>query len=197
MPRSWILVFLAALAWSAAGPYDRLTWFLDMLPAAAACLALAGTRGRYVATPLALWLLLALCLVILVGAHYSFPRVPAFDLVRTWTGGSRNNFDKLAHFLQGLAPAVVFRELLVRGEALADHRWLPVLVLALCLALSAAYELVEWLAALALGGRADAFLGVQGDPFDAQSDMALALAGGASALLLFSRVHDRQLARLE
>jgi putative membrane protein len=197
MLRLWLILFSAVFAWSAVAPYDRLTWVLEMLPAAAVFLALLATRRRFAVTPLCLGVLLVLCLLILVGAHYSFARVPPFEGLRHWTGGGRNEFDKFAHFFQGFSPALLFREILLRSRALADRRWLAPLVLASCLALSAAYELLEWLAALLLGGRAEAFLAIQGDPFDAQSDMAMALAGASLALALLGRLHDRQVARLK
>ena len=192
MPKYWTVVFLAAWLWSALAPHGYLTWLLEMLPAAAAFLILAGVSRRFALTPLAYALLLILCLLILIGAHFSFSRVPAFDF-----GAGRNNFDKLAHFFQGFAPAIVFREILIRFEVVAKRSWLWLIVPALSLALSAAYELVEWLAALTLRERAEDFLALQGDPWDAQSDMAMALLGAIAALALLSRRHDRQIARLK
>lgn len=196
MPAYWTWIFPAVLAWSALAPYDYATWFLDMLPAGAAFLALLATRHGFPLTPLSYALLWVLCLLILVGAHYSFGKVPLFEWLKPWLGGERNQFDKLAHLFQGFAPAIVLRELLIRWEVVARRRGLAWLVPALCLALSAAYELVEWIAALILRERAEDFLAIQGDPWDAQSDMACALAGAIAATALLGRWHDRQLARL-
>lgn len=196
MPKYWIVLFLAVLVWSAVAPHDPLTWFLEMLPAAGCFLVLAGTRRWFVFTPLAYALLLVLCLLILVGAHYSFGRVPAFEWLKPWLGTERNNFDKLAHFFQGFVPAIVFREFLIRFEVVPKRVWLWAIVPALALALSAAYELVEWAAALILADEAEDFLAIQGDTWDAQSDMAVALLGALVALVLLHRLHDRQIARL-
>jgi putative membrane protein len=189
-------VFSLALIWSALDPAGVLTWVLDMLPALGAAVLLAATQRRFVLTPLSYGLLLALCLLILVGAHYSFGRVPLFDWLKPWLGTERNDFDKLAHFFQGFAPAIVFREILIRFEVVERRRWLGILVPGLCLALSAAYELVEWGAALILRERAEDFLAIQGDPWDTQSDMAAALLGAVAAVALLNRLHDRQIARL-
>jgi putative membrane protein len=197
VPKYWTVLFLAAWLWSAASPYDFLTWFLEMLPAAGCFLVLFGLRSRFVFTPLSYALLLVLCLLILVGAHYSFGRVPAFEWLKPWLGTERNNFDKLAHFFQGFVPAIVFRELLIRFDVVSRRAWLWAIVPALCLALSAAYELVEWAAALILAEDVDDFLAIQGDLWDTQSDMAMALLGALVALILLQRRHDRQLAWLE
>ncbi|BBL73318.1 membrane protein [Methylomagnum ishizawai] len=192
MPAYWTPAFLAACVGSAIAPYDLVTWCLEIPPALAIFLALRATRRRFPLTPLSYAALFILCGLILLGAHYSFARVPGFDAL----GGGRNGFDKLAHFFQGFAPALAFRELLLRGGVVARRVWLDYLVPALCLALSAAYELVEWGVAWLLGGRAEAFLAIQGDVWDAQSDMAAALLGAVLAVALLGRGHDRQIARL-
>lgn len=197
MPKYWFVLFPAAWLWSAVAPCGFLTWFLEMLPAAGCFLGLAFTRRWFVFTPLSYVLLLMLCLLILVGAHYSFGRVPAFEWLKPWLGFERNNFDKLAHFFQGFVPALVFREILIRFEVVPKRAWLWAIIPALALALSAAYELAEWGAAWALAAEAEDFLAVQGDPWDAQSDMAMALLGSLAALVLLHRLHDRQIARLE
>ena len=155
------------------------------------------TRRRFPLTPVCYGLLLVLCLLILVGAHYSFGSVPLFEWLKPWLHTERNQFDKLAHFFQGLAPALLFREILIRFRVVTRHPWLWMIVPALALALSAAYELVEWWVALILHERADDFLAIQGDPWDTQSDMAFALGGALAGLLLFSRRQDRQIAAIE
>lgn len=186
-------IFSAAFLWSAIAPYDRLTWWLDVLPALGAALLVIATGRGYPLTPLAYRALLALCLIILIGAHYGFARVPAFDWLRDALEGSRNDFDKFAHFFQGFTPALVLRELLIRLKVIAVRVWLAPIVLGLSLSVSAAYELVEWGAAWVLGGRSDGFIADQGDRWDAQSDMAMALFGAGVALVSLSRRHDRQL----
>lgn len=150
LPLYWILVFPLALLWSGLRPHGGLTWLLDALPAIAAFVALVMTRRRFALTPVSYALLLVLCLLILAGAHYSFSRVPLFNELKPWLGTERNDFDKLAHFFQGFAPALVLREILIRFEVLAKRSWLWVVVVGLSLALSATYELVEWWAALIL-----------------------------------------------
>lgn len=196
LPTYWMPVFFLALIGSALDPSGVLTWVLEMLPALGIAVLLAITQRRFVLTPLSYGLLLALCLLILIGAHYSFGQVPLFDWLKPWLGTERNNFDKLAHFFQGFVPAIVFREILVRFEVVEQRRWLNAIVPGLCLALSAAYELVEWWTALILRERAEDFLAIQGDPWDTQSDMAAALVGAVAAVALLSRLHDRQIARL-
>jgi putative membrane protein len=196
LPTYWMPVFFLALIGSALDPSGVLTWVLEMLPALGTAVLLAITQRRLVLTPLSYGLLLALCLLILIGAHYSFGQVPLFDWLKPWLGTERNNFDKLAHFFQGFVPAIVFREILVRFEVVEKRRWLKAIVPGLCLALSAAYELIEWGTALILRERAEDFLAIQGDPWDTQSDMAAALVGAVAAVALLSRLHDRQIARL-
>jgi len=122
--------------------------------------------------------------------------VPLFDWIRDAFGLSRNHYDRLGHFAQGFVPAIIARELLIRTSPLRPSRWLFAIVTLSCLGISAAYELIEWLTAITTGEAATAFLGTQGDPFDTQADMAMALIGAITAQLLLSRLHDRQLAAL-
>jgi putative membrane protein len=192
----FIFAFVSVLAWSVVQPYSYSVWLLDAMPAMAAFVAVIATHRLFPLTPLAYSLILALCLLILVGAHYSFGKVPFFDWLKPLFGSQRNNFDKLAHFFQGFSPAVIFREIFIRFGAFRDRRWLAAIVPALCLALSAAYELVEWAVAVALRDGAEDFLAMQGDLWDAQSDMAFALAGALISLALLSRRHDKQIERL-
>lgn len=193
----WLVIFLSVLAWSGWAPKDRLTWWLEVAPALAALAVLAATYRRYPLTPLVAWLLLAHCLILMVGGHYTYAEVPLFDAIAQWTGGSRNNFDKLGHFAQGFVPALVAREVLLRCRAVNGRGWLHLFVLCFCLAVSAFYELIEWWVALLSEQAAEAFLGTQGYAWDTQSDMLWALVGAGCALLLLSRLHDRQLAGLK
>ena len=191
---AWLGIYLGVLAWSGIGPKDRLTWVLEVAPAVIGLLVLAATRRRYPLTPLAYLLVLVHAVILMVGGHYTYAEVPLFDRLAEWLGHARNNYDKLGHFAQGFVPAVLAREILLRTGAVRGRGWLNYVVLTTCLALSAFYELLEWLAAELSAEAAEAFLGTQGYVWDTQSDMAMALLGALCALLLLSRLHDRQLA---
>ena len=131
-----------------------------------------------------------------MGGHYTYARVPLGDWARDWFGWQRNDYDKIGHFAQGLVPAIVTREILLRTSPLRQSRWLNVLVVCVCLAISASYEIIEWLVAISSGTAADDFLGAQGDIWDTQSDMATALVGAVVSVLMLSGIHDRSLKRL-
>ena len=193
---AWLALFWGVLVWSAVDPRDRLTWWLEVAPALAGFLVLAGTRRSFPLTPLAYTLVLLHCLILMIGGHYTYAEVPLGDWLRDALGQDRNNYDKLGHFAQGFVPAVLARELLLRTSPLQRGGWLSAIVTSMCLAVSALYELLEWATALAFGGGAVEFLGTQGDPWDAQSDMLFAWIGATAALLLLPRLHDRQLAAL-
>lgn len=189
----WLGVFFLVLGWSAWKPHDYPTWWLEVIPALLALLILAATRRRFPLTPLAYWLILLHAIVLMVGGHYTYAEVPLGDWAMEWTGGSRNNYDKLGHFMQGFVPAIVAREILVRHHVVARRGWLSFIIVSICLAISAFYELVEWWVALTSGEGAESFLGTQGYVWDTQSDMFLAMTGAILALLLLSRLHNRQL----
>jgi len=152
-----------------------------------------ATRQAFPLTPLAYWLILGHAIILMVGGHYTYAEVPAGDWVRDLVGGSRNNYDKLGHLAQGFIPAILAREILIRNRVIARRGWLGFVVVCICLAISAFYELLEWWVALLSEEAAEAFLGTQGYVWDTQSDMFLAMLGAVLALLLLSRVHDRQL----
>jgi putative membrane protein len=195
-PIIWLVIFFLALAWSAWNPHDYPTWWLEVLPALLVLIVLFLTRERFPLTPLAYWLILIHSLILMVGGHYTYAEVPVGDWVRDWTGGSRNNYDKLGHLAQGFIPAIVIREILVRNSVVARRSWLAVIVVCICLAISAFYELLEWWIALLSDDAAESFLGTQGYVWDTQSDMFMALLGAILALLMFSRYHDRQIRAL-
>jgi putative membrane protein len=212
----WFGLLLApVLGWSAIGPHDRLTWFLEVAPVLVGVPLIWAVRGRFPLSTLLLVLVWLHAVILIVGGHYTYALVPAGEWAREWFGGSRNNYDKLGHFAQGFVPAILAREILLRTSPLGrvrrglvaagdrgDHapgrpsRWLPVLVVSVCLAISAFYELIEWWVALLSGEAADAFLGTQGYVWDTQSDMAWALGGAITALALLSRWHDRSMTRI-
>ena len=189
----WLTVYFAVLLWSGIGPKDRFTWVLEVFPAWAGLAVLVLTWRRFPLTPLAYWLILLHSVILMVGGHYTYAEVPLFERLGEWFGWQRNNFDKLGHFAQGFVPAILAREVLVRLQVVRRGGWLAFVVLCFALALSAAYELLEWAVAALTGTAAEAFLGTQGYVWDTQSDMLLALVGAAVALLLLSGWHDRQL----
>ncbi len=192
----WLAVYWAVLIWSAIAPKDRFTWFLEVLPALIALPVLAFTRRRFPLTPLTWWLILAHCIVLMVGGHYTYAEVPLFDRLREIFDLARNNYDKVGHFAQGFVPALVAREIVIRLDVIRGAAWRNFFVVCFCLAVSAFYELIEWWVALASEQAAEAFLGTQGYAWDTQSDMGWALLGAVLALTLLGRVHDRQLRRL-
>jgi len=166
---------------------------LEALPALAAAAILAVTYRSFRLTPLVYQLILIHCLILLVGAHYTYAEVPLFDWIQEYYQHQRNNFDKVGHFAQGFVPALVARELLIRFQVVNGRYWRDFLTVCFCLAVSAFYELIEWWVALASGEEAVAFLATQGDVWDTQSDMALALLGAMLGLWLLAAYHDRQL----
>jgi len=192
----WLLIYLGVLAWSAIEPRDYFTWVLEVVPALVALPVLAATRRRFPLTPMVYVLILCHAIILMVGGHYTYAEVPLFDWLREPMGWQRNNFDKLGHLAQGLVPAMVARELLLRLNVVNGSAWRNFFIVCFCLALSAFYELVEWWAALATGDSAEAFLGIQGYTWDTQSDMLYALIGTLVALVFLARLHDAQLRRL-
>ena len=192
----WLAIFSAVLIWSAINPHDYPTWILEASPALIALLVMAMTRRTFPLTPLLYVLILLHSILLMVGAHYTYAEVPLFDWISEMLGHTRNNFDKLGHFMQGFVPAIAAREILIRKEVVNGRSWLNVIVVAVSLAISAFYELLEWVTAEIMGGGAEAFLGTQGYVWDTQSDMALALLGAVAALVLLGRIHDDQLRKL-
>lgn len=191
-----LAVLTALLIASGWRPYDRLTWLMEVLPVMIAAPLLVATYRRYPLTTLLYALIFAHALVLMLGGAYTYARVPLGFQLQEWLGTDRNPYDKIGHFFQGLVPAMVAREILLRGHHVQGRRMLAFLVLCVVLAISACYEFIEWGAAVAMGQGADEFLGTQGDPWDTQSDMLFAAIGAGFALLLLSRAHDRQIAAL-
>jgi putative membrane protein len=176
-------------------PYDRATWWMEVAPALIALPLLWATRRSFPLTPLALALIGIHGLVLMLGGAYTYARVPVGFAVQDAFDLARNPYDRFGHVMQGFVPAIVLRELLVRLGGLRPGALLATIVIACCLAVSAAYELIEFAAAMALGQGADAFLGTQGDPWDTQWDITMCLLGAVVSLVLLSRRHDRQLGR--
>jgi putative membrane protein len=188
--------FALVLAWSAVHPHDYFTWALEVFPALLALAALAITYHRFQFTTLVYFLIMLHAWILFVGGHYTYAEVPVFNWIRDHFHLARNDYDRVGHFAQGFVPALVAREVLLRQKIVLRRGWVFFIVLSTCLAVSAAYELLEWRVAVASGSAADAFLGTQGDPWDTQEDMATAVAGALTALLFFSRWHDRLISRM-
>ncbi len=193
---AWLFIFFSTLLWSAIAPNDALTWLLEALPAIIALIILTFTRKTFPLTTLAYLLILIHAVILMVGAHYTYAEVPLFDSLAELMGSERNNYDKLGHFVQGITPAIITREIVIRQDVITSSRWMNFFVICVCLAVSAFYELIEWWIALASGKSADAFLGTQGYIWDTQSDMMFALIGAITALLTLSYLHDRQLSSI-
>jgi putative membrane protein len=190
------VVVVVLLALSGIHPFDRTTWVLEILPILLVLPILWATYRRFPLTDLLYLCIFLHALVLMVGGFYTYARVPLGFHIADMLSLSRNPYDKIGHYFQGFVPALVAREIFLRGRYVRGKKMLAFLAVCVVLAISATYELIEWGAAVALGQGADEFLGTQGDPWDTQSDMLFALIGGASAMLFFSRLHDRQLIRI-
>ncbi len=196
LPRRLLLAGLVVLAWSAVRPHDYFTWFLEVLPALAGGALLIGTYPGFRFTNLVYVLVFVHAVILMIGGHYTYAEVPLFNWLRDTFGLARNYYDRVGHLAQGFVPAMIAREILLRTSPLRPGKWLFAIVVCICLAISAMYELFEWAVAEATGQAADAFLGTQGDPWDTQWDMFLCLCGAVLSLLMLSRVHDRKLQAL-
>ncbi|HKI03470.1 MAG TPA: DUF2238 domain-containing protein [Thermoanaerobaculia bacterium] len=194
-----ILLGLAAIALIVSGiqPYDRTTWILEVAPILIGAPILIATYRRFPLTPLLYRLLFVHALILILGGHYTYARVPLGFWVSDLLGFTRNHYDRLGHFAQGFVPAILAREILLRRTPLRRGGWLFFLVACTCLAFSAVYEFIEWWSAVIGGSAAEEFLGTQGDVWDTQWDMFLALVGAVTAQMALGRFHDRELAELQ
>ncbi|ENW04814.1 DUF2238 domain-containing protein [Acinetobacter beijerinckii] len=189
-----ILVILLVI--SGIQPFDRITWWLEVIPVLIVLPLLFATYKTFPLTAILYVLIFSHAIVLIIGGAYSYARVPLGFEIAQWFSLDRNPYDKLGHFMQGFVPAMVAREILIRNHILSKGKMLSFIVICIVLAISASYELIEWAAALSLGQGAEEFLGTQGDEWDTQSDMFFALIGSITALLLLSRWHDRHIAKL-
>jgi len=187
---------VALMVISGLRPYDRATWWMEVLPVLIALPLLWATYRRFPLTPMLYALIFVHCCVLILGGADSYARVPLGFWLQDLMHLGRNPYDKIGHFMQGFVPALIAREILIRGAYVHGRKMLAFVVVCIVMAISASYELIEWAAALAMGQGADEFLGTQGDPWDTQSDMFMALVGAVTALCLLSRMHDRQIAAL-
>lgn len=187
------MLWLVVLGISAIGVADRLTWFLEVVPVMIALVLMAATRDGFPLTPLLYRLAFIHGLILILGGHYTYAQVPVGFWLQDWFDLARNPYDRIGHFAQGFVPAILAREILLRKTKLIPGKMLFFIVASICLAFSAFYELIEWWAALALGQGADDFLGTQGDVWDTQWDMFMALTGAILAQIFLARLHERQL----
>ncbi len=191
-----LLPVVAVLIWSGIAPKDRLTWFLEVAPVLVGLPVAIFIDRKYKITALLFVLLCIHAVILCVGGKYTYAEVPFGFYVQDWFGFTRNHYDRLGHFAQGFVPALLFREWLIRKNAIASNALRTLVAISFCLSFSAIYEFIEWGTALLTGSAADAFLGTQGDVWDTQWDMFLALLGAVAAHACLSRVHDRQISRL-
>lgn len=196
LPASLLAVVLLVLLWSGIRPFDYPTWILEVFPALAGIAILTATFRRFPLTPLVYSLIAAHMALLAVGGHYTYAKVPVGAWFAEWLNLSRNHYDRLGHLAQGLVPAMIARELLIRLRVVSSPAWRAFFIVSICLAISAGYELIEWAVALVLGQASDAFLGTQGDSWDTQKDMFCAFVGAVFALTCLARPHDAQLRKV-
>jgi len=189
--------FFVGLIISCIKPHDYFTWFLEIFPAIIAVGVLSLTFKQFKFTNLTYILILIHCYILFIGGHYTYAEVPFFDTIKELLHQSRNNYDKVGHFMQGFVPAMVTREILIRKKVVKRGAWLPFLTVCVCLSISACYEFFEWLIALVSGQNAEAFLGTQGYVWDTQSDMLFALIGAICMVVFISGIQDKQIRKLE
>lgn len=191
-----VSLFFIAFFWSIYQPKEYFTCFLEIFPAMIGFLILALTFNKFRFTNLTYALILVHCIILFIGGHYTYAEVPLFDYFKEVFHQSRNNYDKVGHFAQGLVPAIIARELFIRKNVIANKAFFNFIIVSTCLAISAAYEWIEWAVSISSGDQGDAFLGMQGYIWDTQSDMLFAMIGACFGLLFFSRLQDRQLSAL-
>lgn len=193
---SLLALFFAAFFWSIFNPKENFTCFLEIIPALVGVLILALTFKKFRFTNFTYSLILIHCIILFIGGHYTYAEVPLFDYIKEVFHQSRNNYDKVGHFAQGLVPAMLIRELFIRKKVISNPSFFNFIIVSICLAISAAYEWIEWGVSLGTGEGGTAFLGTQGDIWDTQSDMLFATIGAIVGLLLFSKIQDKQLHRI-
>ena len=193
---SMVAVFMGALLWSILYPKDGFTCFLEIIPALIGVLVLAFTFKSFRFTNFTYFLILIHSIILFIGGHYTYAEVPLFDYIKDIFHQSRNNYDKVGHFAQGLVPALIIRELFIRKRVISNKSFFNFIIVAICLGISAAYELVEWGVSISTGDKGDAFLGTQGDIWDTQSDMLFATIGAICGLILFSKFQDKQIQKI-
>lgn len=189
-----LFIFLIVAVWSGYHAYDPLLWWLEAGICVAGVAVLVFTFKKFQFTDLTYYFILLHLIILLVGAHYSYARVPLFDWIKEIFDLSRNNYDKMGHFAQGFIPALIARELLIRLKVINKKSWLPFIVVCICMTISAFYELIEWWGAVCIKQSAEDFLGTQGYEWDTQSDMFCAMIGAVVMLITLAKIQDRQIA---
>jgi putative membrane protein len=195
-PSILLTLFVVVFIWSGIQPKEMFTWVLEVFPAIVGAVILILTRKSFPFTPLVYTLIFIHACILCVGGHYTYAEVPAFDWLKEAFHHSRNNYDKVGHFAQGFVPALIIREIFIRKEVVTKSSWLNFIVVSICMAISAAYELLEWFVSLFSGEAGDSFLGTQGYVWDTQSDMLYATIGAITALILLSSVQNKQIKQL-
>lgn len=188
IPLFLLAIFIISAIVSFIGCKETFTWFLESIPAFIGISVLIFSYKRFRFSNFTYVMILLHCLVLLVGAHYTYAEVPLFDWIRETFHQSRNNYDKLGHFFQGLVPALIMREVALRQNVVNGKKWLAFITISVALAISAFYELIEWFVSVNTGESGDAFLGTQGYIWDTQSDMLTALIGAIVAVVFFSKI---------
>ncbi|WP_367753424.1 DUF2238 domain-containing protein [Flavobacterium sp. WC2430] len=191
-----LIVFFGTFLWSVINPKEVFTCFLEIIPAIIGVLVLAFTFNKFRFTNFTYFLILIHCIILFIGGHYTYAEVPFFDYIKDAFHQSRNNYDKVGHFAQGLVPAMIIRELFIRKNVISNKSFFNFIIVFICLAISAAYEWIEWFVSITSGDEGDAFLGTQGDIWDTQSDMLFATIGAITGLILFSKIQDKQLQKI-
>ena len=191
-----LTIFSATLLWSIINPKEGFTCFLEIIPAIIGLLILALTFKKFRFTNFTYTLILIHCIILFIGGHYTYAEVPFFDYIKEVFHQSRNNYDKVGHFAQGFIPAMIIRELFIRKRVIANQSFFNFTIVSICLAISAAYEWIEWFVSIATGDGGDAFLGTQGYVWDTQSDMLFATIGAIAALSIFSKTQDKQIIKM-
>jgi putative membrane protein len=186
-----LTAFFISLIASIINPKEAFTCFLEVIPAIIGFLILAFTFKKFRFTNFTYTLILIHCIILFIGGHYTYAEVPFFDYIKEVFHQSRNNYDKVGHFAQGLVPAMIIRELFIRKKVISNQSFFNFIIVSICLAISAAYEFIEWFVSIATGDGGDAFLGTQGYVWDTQSDMLFATIGAISGLILFSKIQDK------
>ncbi|TPG33870.1 DUF2238 domain-containing protein [Flavobacterium pectinovorum] len=193
---SLLAIFTISLLLSIINPKEGLTCFLEVIPAIIGFLILVFTFKKFRFTNFTYTLILIHCIILFIGGHYTYAEVPFFDYIKEIFHQSRNNYDKVGHFAQGLVPAMIVRELFIRKEVINNKSFFNFIIVCICLAISAAYEFIEWFVSLATGDGGDAFLGTQGYVWDTQSDMLFATIGAIVGLIIFSKIQDKQIQKI-
>lgn len=192
-----LIIFFIVFIWSAVNPKNLFTWFLEVLPAVIGVIVITITYSKFRFTTFVYVLILIHTIILMVGGHYTYAEMPLFNWIRDTFNLSRNYYDRLGHFAQGFIPAFIAKEVLIKKSYLKRSKMLNFLIICICLSISASYELLEWGVAKATGTAADAFLGTQGDVWDTQWDMFLALIGSIVSASVFGKVHDKYIEKLQ